>query len=690
MVMSLIESLTKIKNAVYGREVREAIHDGVFRANQIADGADIKADKTQIRQDAVEDFNTQVIQEMTDKDVISAPEIIEARNGEETLGDRLDSDFSKVHSSYKNIAEMVSDLKLSAGRRVSTEGYYVRGDGGGANYEIRDSGTSHSVHLDSGLHAVIIPDTKEVDIRQLGASPNVDDNGPMIRAAIELSNGIYIPDGFFKTSSFTLSAHKHMRGAGVTVSRLIQLPGVNEDFITLLNPTGQIFENLQIVGNKATNPLKDKALVKITTDGGSSYNHVVRNLHIRDGAGFGLHMTNATGSYNWVHTYNNIMIDNCTKGMYDNTTDNKYHDFYISGCEEYGLYCSGGSNLYNNFKIDWCGGQTSLTNRDYSVKTATALGVDTITGGLVVNYGGNLHFTNLDVQSTANVGIKLMNTFGVKIKGSVNNCGTAYTYYKDPQYLGVGVYIYNSSGCDIDVVAYSVYEDSPQSIDIQTDALSQGNRIYANEIKGQFLNIINAGLNNRIIDGSKYHLDRGADSRNYTNYTQPSSPGTTASDSNTQLVVDSVERTISATGSSAKGAFIAIPVVSIPTDNEAFFFKIDIRAPFAFEIQLVKGDTPYEFIKIGRSPNRGGVNFHTLSKVIQSGKASNGYTIRIIPLESVSNYSGTTIRSINLISLRTHYGHSDVPSVQDMLKMYAENNITTIKETSTMEVALYR
>lgn len=99
MVMSLIESLTRIKNAVYGREVREAIHDGVFRANQIADGADSKADATQVRQDAVEDFNTQVIQEMTDKDVISAPEIIAARNGETTLGNRLinmDSDILDI------------------------------------------------------------------------------------------------------------------------------------------------------------------------------------------------------------------------------------------------------------------------------------------------------------------------------------------------------------------------------------------------------------------------------------------------------------------------------------------------------------------------------------------------------------------------------------------------------------------
>ena len=89
MVMSLIESLTRIKNAVYGRDVREAIHDGVFRATQIADGADAKADNTQVRQDTLEDFNNQVIQEMTDKDGISAPEIIEARKGKTKLSDRL-------------------------------------------------------------------------------------------------------------------------------------------------------------------------------------------------------------------------------------------------------------------------------------------------------------------------------------------------------------------------------------------------------------------------------------------------------------------------------------------------------------------------------------------------------------------------------------------------------------------------
>ena len=108
MVMSLIESLTRIKNAVYGREVREGIHDGVFRANQIADGADAKADNTQIRQDAVEVFNNQVIQEMTDKDVISAPELIEARKGEGKLSTRLDKEHNEL------TAQLVkTDLKLS-------------------------------------------------------------------------------------------------------------------------------------------------------------------------------------------------------------------------------------------------------------------------------------------------------------------------------------------------------------------------------------------------------------------------------------------------------------------------------------------------------------------------------------------------------------------------------------------------
>lgn len=118
MVMSLIESLTKIKNAVYGREVREAIHDGVFRANQIADNAVNKTDQTQIRQDNLEAYNDQMIQEMTDKDVISAPEIIQARGGKPTLGARLDEASDKMEQIDDDVVEAKNEARSDAEERA--------------------------------------------------------------------------------------------------------------------------------------------------------------------------------------------------------------------------------------------------------------------------------------------------------------------------------------------------------------------------------------------------------------------------------------------------------------------------------------------------------------------------------------------------------------------------------------------
>lgn len=145
--MSFIESLTKIKKAVYGREVREAIHDGVFRANQIADGADIKADKTQIRQDAVEEFNNQVIQEMTDKDVISAPEIIAARGGEETLTVRLDRDATNLNAMVEERYTSLRDSVTKSGENLTV---------------FKDDGTLDIINRATGVYGVQYIDSKAV------------------------------------------------------------------------------------------------------------------------------------------------------------------------------------------------------------------------------------------------------------------------------------------------------------------------------------------------------------------------------------------------------------------------------------------------------------------------------------------------------------------------------------------------
>ena len=89
-----------VKSKFTGEDVAEAYRQAGDIAGIYAGEAKRIAERTQIRQDAVEDFNAQVIQEMTDKDVISAPEIIAMRDGEATAGERLERDYAKL---YKQI-----------------------------------------------------------------------------------------------------------------------------------------------------------------------------------------------------------------------------------------------------------------------------------------------------------------------------------------------------------------------------------------------------------------------------------------------------------------------------------------------------------------------------------------------------------------------------------------------------------
>ena len=71
----------------------------VLENEQVVQEVNILSKQLEERQNQVEQFNNQVITEMTDKDVISAPEIIAARGGKPTLGDRLinmDSDILDI------------------------------------------------------------------------------------------------------------------------------------------------------------------------------------------------------------------------------------------------------------------------------------------------------------------------------------------------------------------------------------------------------------------------------------------------------------------------------------------------------------------------------------------------------------------------------------------------------------------
>lgn len=76
-----------------GNDVLESIAQGTEYTALVSEEAKDIAEETQLRQDAVEQFNEQMIVEMTRKDVISAPELIQMRKSAPTAGSRIQRDL---------------------------------------------------------------------------------------------------------------------------------------------------------------------------------------------------------------------------------------------------------------------------------------------------------------------------------------------------------------------------------------------------------------------------------------------------------------------------------------------------------------------------------------------------------------------------------------------------------------------
>lgn len=118
-----------VRTKTYGQEVREAQARNAEVAGLIANQADIKATNTQGRQTTVENQFIAVQQELTDKDVISAPEIIAARNGQATLNNRLDTtsiDYVALDRKLAGKSDISAELNaLSQRAKAEHKGIYI-------------------------------------------------------------------------------------------------------------------------------------------------------------------------------------------------------------------------------------------------------------------------------------------------------------------------------------------------------------------------------------------------------------------------------------------------------------------------------------------------------------------------------------------------------------------------------------
>src|SRR5690606_29035076 len=119
------KELNDIKNAVYGREVRGAIHDGIKKINE-------EVENTTDRQDSVEAQFQSVLDETTGKDVISAPEVTAARVGADgtqysNLKQRLDIEHDKITAQLAQKAKIILSDKEPSDVDDETFWYEDRG-----------------------------------------------------------------------------------------------------------------------------------------------------------------------------------------------------------------------------------------------------------------------------------------------------------------------------------------------------------------------------------------------------------------------------------------------------------------------------------------------------------------------------------------------------------------------------------
>lgn len=110
-----------VRRKVYLPDMTESFARGVEYAGLVSSEAVYISKETKNRQNLVEIQFNAIQQEITDKDVISAPEIIAARGGYSNLNERLKADASKVLPITLNVKRPPSGLKAMVGDGVTDD-----------------------------------------------------------------------------------------------------------------------------------------------------------------------------------------------------------------------------------------------------------------------------------------------------------------------------------------------------------------------------------------------------------------------------------------------------------------------------------------------------------------------------------------------------------------------------------------
>ena len=182
--------LDNILHAIFGREVRQSIHNGIEAINnEVGDNT--------IRQDLLERKYNEQIANIASSEPQNA-EIVDARQGFRTLGEAI---RQKIYH-FNNVEEMKNCLTLLPEDVVQTSGYFKENDGGAGTYQIindttlmEDDGSTHI--LKNKLRAKLVV-KNEVNIKQLGAKGDgVTDDTTVIKNALKKYKSLFFPNGTY-------------------------------------------------------------------------------------------------------------------------------------------------------------------------------------------------------------------------------------------------------------------------------------------------------------------------------------------------------------------------------------------------------------------------------------------------------------------------------------------------------------
>lgn len=297
---------------------------------------------------------------------------------------------------------------------------------------IADASTS-AAESTEGLAATVKRGDLVVNVRDHGAAGDgATDDRAALQAVIDASEGkrVYFPPGTYMLSGhLTVGRNRSLVGAGVGATTVKLLSNADSDVLQLVDASSTLVTDLTLDGDRYKQHLDNTAssVIRIDTTPGnllSSYYLTIDRVVVQNGAGNGVTCLGNNGSaggwYNWVYQLSNVSVKSMGGyGLYDETSDNRYANWYFTECDKADMYLKGAStNLYQNFKVGE-GGRVHQTTAPNKTDGAC----------IILESSSRCLFSNIDVQSSFWDGIYAKDCRYITFNGvDVQNSGN-WGYY---------------------------------------------------------------------------------------------------------------------------------------------------------------------------------------------------------------------------------------------------------------------